>query len=226
MPSPLEKARQDPHSMKAKILVSARKIFGEYGYSDTTTRMIAKDVGIDISTLYYHWGEKQDLYEAVIIDISDEIRDKLAEIEKKVSGLTLTNRLEMAIDMMCDYLFSHPEVSNLILFGYFNKTRHGVTLDIKMSEYIANIAVAMELARDKKKISVQAQARILAVWNTVLNFISGESFFRPMLDTDHNAYIEVIKETLKFILVPAFTRGQREEIPNNKSQITNLKPKK
>ncbi len=221
MPSPLEKARQDPYSMKARILVSARRIFGEYGYTDTTTRMIAKDVGIDISTLYYHWGEKQDLYEAVIIDISDEIRGQLAEIEKKVSGLTLTNRLETAIDMICDYLFSHPEVSNLILFGYFNKTRHGVTLDIKMSEYIANIAVAMELAHDKKEISVQTQARILAVWNTVLNFISGENFFRPMLDTDHNAYIEVVKETLKFILVPAFTRGQTAEIPNNKSQIAN-----
>ena len=106
---------------------------------------------------------------------------------------------------MCDYLFSYPEVPNLILFGYFNKTRHGVTLDIKMSEHIANIAVAMDLAQDKKKISIQAQARILAVWNTVLNFISGENFFRPMLDTDHENYINVVKETLKFILVPAFT---------------------
>ena len=57
MPSPLEKARQDPKSMKARILASARRIFGEYGYNNTTTRMIAKDVGIDISTLYYHWGE-------------------------------------------------------------------------------------------------------------------------------------------------------------------------
>ena len=56
MPSRLERARKDPNSMKAKILGSARKIFGEYGYNDTTTRMIAGDVGIDISTLYYHWG--------------------------------------------------------------------------------------------------------------------------------------------------------------------------
>ena len=82
MPSRLEKARQDPASMKARILASARRKFGEYGYGATTTRLIAKDVGIDISTLYYHWGEKQDLYEAVIMDITDEfllqcIRDRL-----------------------------------------------------------------------------------------------------------------------------------------------------
>jgi AcrR family transcriptional regulator len=205
MPSRLERARKDPNSMKAKILNSARKIFGEYGYNDTTTRMIAGDVGIDISTLYYHWGEKQDLYEVVLIEISEEIQIKLIEVEKMVSGQSLAARLELAIEMMSDYLFSHPEVSNLILFGYFNKTRHGVTLDIGMSQYISNIAFAMGLSENRETVSTEAKARILAVWNTVLNFISGENFFRPLLDTDHEEYIRVVKETLKFILVPAFT---------------------
>ena len=206
MPSALEKARQDPNSMKARILAAARRIFGEYGYSDTTTRKIAKDVGIDISTLYYHWGEKQDLYEAVLQDVSEEIQSRLNQVEKTVSGQSLKNRLEVSIDMMCDYLFSHPEVSNLILFGYFSKTRHGVTMDIKIPQYISNIALAMELAADKKTVTIEDKARILAVWNTVLNFISGEDFFRPMLKTNHENYVNVVKETLKFILVPAFTR--------------------
>lgn len=205
MPSRLERARQDPNSMKAKILAAARRIFGEFGYNDTTTRMIAKDVGIDISTLYYHWGEKQDLYEAVLVDVGDEIQQKLNDIEHHVSGQSLARRLEVALDMMCDYLFSHPEVPNLILFGYFNKTRHGLTLDLRISKYVSNIAFAMGLSEDKANVSIQAKARILAVWNTVLNFISGENFFRPMLDTNREDYIKVVKETLKFILVPAFT---------------------
>lgn len=209
MPSRLERARQNPNSMKARILVSARKIFGEYDYNGTTTRMIAKDVGIDIATLYYHWGEKQDLYEAVLQDVSEEIQSRLNEVEKQVSGKTLKTRLEVSIDMMCDYLFSHPEVSNLILFGYLSKTRHGVTMDIKIPEYISNIAVAMDLAADKTMVSLEAKARILAVWNTVLNFISGEDFFRPMLKTNHENYVNVVKETLKFILVPAFTLDQQ-----------------
>jgi len=205
MPSALEKARQDPNSMKARILAAARRIFGEYGYSETTTRKIAKNVGIDISTLYYHWGEKQDLYEAVLQDVSEEIQFRLNQVEKTVSGKPLKDRLEVSIDMMCDYLFSHPEVSNLILFGYFSKTRHGVTMDIKIPQYISNIALAMELAADKKTVTIEDKARILAVWNTVLNFISGEDFFRPMLKTNHENYVNVVKETLKFILVPAFT---------------------
>jgi AcrR family transcriptional regulator len=169
-------------------------------------------VGIDISTLYYHWGEKQDLYEAVLIEISEEIQNKLNQVEKKVSGQNLTTRLEIAIDMMSDYLFSHPEVSNLILFGYFNKTRHGVTLDIRMSQYLTNIAFAMGLSNNRETASTEAKARILAVWNTVLNFISGENFFRPLLDTNREEYIRVVKETLKFILVPAFTGKQGSKV--------------
>lgn len=206
MPSRLEKARQDPASMKARILASARRKFGEFGYGATTTRMIAKDVGIDISTLYYHWGEKQDLYEAVIADITDEIRSRFQEIERAVKGKSVSVRLQIAIDVMCDYLFTHPEVSNLILFGYFNRDQQGVTLHVKMAEYVSVIAVAMGLAENKQQISVQAKARILAVWNSVLNFISGENFFRPMLDVEREQYLAVVKETLKFILVPAFTR--------------------
>ena len=168
--------------------------------------MIAGAVGIDISTLHYHWGEKQDLYEAVLMDVGEEIQQKLIEVERAASGLKLGARLEIAVDMMCDYLFSHPEVSNLILSGYFNRTPPGVTLDIKIAKYISDIAVAMGMAAEPSTVSAQAKARILAVWNTVLNFISGEKFFRPMLKTGRHEYIRVVKETLKFILVPAFTK--------------------
>jgi TetR/AcrR family transcriptional regulator, regulator of cefoperazone and chloramphenicol sensitivity len=208
MPSALEKARQYPESMKGKILVAARRLFGEYGYHGVTTRMIAKDVGIDVSTLYYHWGEKQDLYEAVLTDLNDEISDKLTEIERIVGGKPMEVRLEVAIDVMCDHLFQNPEASNLMLFSYFSKTRIRTQLDTRMTEHLANIAVAMGLALDKSNIPPQANARVLAVWNSVINFASGESFFRPLLNLDQKEYVKVVKETLKFILIPAFT-GQR-----------------
>jgi TetR/AcrR family transcriptional regulator, regulator of cefoperazone and chloramphenicol sensitivity len=205
MASRLMKALQNPDSMKARILAAARRLFGANGYSDTTTRMIAAEVGIDVSTLHYHWGEKQDLYAGVLAAINEEILGKFKEVERRCSGVSLRRRLEIAIDLMCDYLFSHPEVANLILFGYFRKADRDVVLDVNIAHYISNIAIAMGLAPNAANVSVQAKARILAVWNSVLNFISGESFFRPMMDIDPAAYREVVKETLKFILVPAFT---------------------
>jgi len=205
MPSNLEKARKNPESNKARILNAARRLFGGYGFQGTTTRMIAKEVGIDISTLYYHWGEKADLYEAVITDLNEGIEAQFAIIERQAKGRTLAERLDIAIEVMCDYLHETPEVSNLLLLGYFSKSKTEVSLDEKVAGHIANIAIAMGLADDKEHVSPQAKARIMTLWNAVLNFISGESFFRPILEVDKPEYLAVVKETLKFLLIPAFT---------------------
>jgi AcrR family transcriptional regulator len=209
MVTPLEKARKDPDSMKGKILKVARRVFGEYGFHGTTTRMIAQEVGIDISTLYYHWGEKGDLYGAVILDITNDLRVKLEEVEKVIHGKPLGTRMGIAIDMMTDYLFERPEISNLILFRYFGKTRNQTGFDFHVPEFISDIALSMNLCRDKENVSAGVRMQVLAVMNSIHNFISGENFFRPMLSVERDEYILMVKETLKFILIPAFS-GSRQ----------------
>ena len=106
------------------------------------------------------------------------------EVEQQARGKSLSERLEISIDILTEYLFNNPEVSNLILFGYFSKTDPESVPNIKIDDYTSGIAVAMNLAEDKAHVPVQAKARILAVWNCVLNFISGENFFRPILNVD------------------------------------------
>ncbi len=193
--------------MKGRILEVARRIFGEYGFHGTTTRMIAQTVGIDISTLYYHWGEKGDLYEAVVLDIYEDLREKLIEVEGLIRGKPLSERLEIAINEMTDYLFEQPEISNLILFRYFAKTRHASPLDFRVPEFMSNIAHSMGLVPDKAQFPVDAKMKMLAVMNAIHNFVSGENFFLALLGSEHEAYVKGVKETLKFLLIPAFASG-------------------
>jgi len=207
MATPLEKARKDPDSMKARILKAARRIFGEYGYHGTTTRMIAQEVGIDISTLYYHWGEKGDLYESVILDINADLRSELAEVEKIIHGLPLAQRMEIAIDRVTDFLFECPEISNLILFQYFRKTRKEPNLDFHVPDFISDIARSMNLSHKRGSAPTGASMKVLAMMNAIHNFISGEHFFREMLHLERKAYIKQVKGTLAFILIPAFTHN-------------------
>jgi AcrR family transcriptional regulator len=206
METRLDKARKDPESMKARILAASRRIFGEYGFHGTTMRMIAQDVGIDISTLHYHWGEKKDLYEAVILDINKDLRQSLIDVERMIHGRELAERMAIAIDVMTDYLFAHPEVSNLILLRYFGKTRHESSLDFKVPEFTGDIARSMELTRESKNVPPRAVMEVLTVMNALHNFVSGENFFRPMTGLQREDYILAAKETLKFILIPAFVK--------------------
>jgi AcrR family transcriptional regulator len=208
MTTPLEKAHKDPESMKARILDCARRIFGQYGFHGTTTRMIAQKVGIDISTLHYHWGGKKDLYESVVVDINKDLRQKLIEVEKVIHGLPLSERLDISIDVTTDYLFEHPEISNLILLRYFGKTRSDGNFDSIIPEFTADIARSMGLARDKTNVPPETTMKVLAVMNSIHNFISGENFFRPMVKLERERYIALVKETLKFINITAFTQNE------------------
>ncbi len=189
--------------MKARILAVARKIFGEYGFHGTTMRMIAKEVGIDISTLHYHWGEKKDLYEAVIIDINNDLGRKFVEVEKIIHGRPLEERIEIGIDTMVDYLFLHPEISNLVLHRYFGKIRHEELVDFKVPEFTIDIVRSMGLKQDKQNISF-SMASVLTIMNSIHSFISGEAFFRTIIRQNRDEYIAMVKKTLKDIFIPAF----------------------
>jgi AcrR family transcriptional regulator len=204
----LEKAKKDPESMKARILAVARRIYGEYGFHGTTMRMIAKEVGIDISTLHYHWGEKRELYEAVIIDINNDLGKKFIEVEKVIHGRPLQERIAIGIDTMVDYLFLHPEISNLVLFRYFGKIRHEELVDLKVPEFTVDIVRSMGLKQDKENISF-SMAAVLTIMNSIHSFISGENLFSPMVTQSKDEYITIVKETLKRIFIPAFTQDTR-----------------
>ena len=210
MKNPLEKAQKDPDSTLARILSAARRIFGEYGYHGATTRMIAQEAGIDISTLHYHWGEKGDLYEAVILDMSMDLGQKLRDVENVIHGRPLIERLSIAFDLLTDYLFEHPEISNLMMMRYFGKTRHEARLDFKVPEFTGNIARSMGLAEPKKTVPPEALMQVLSVMNAIHNFISGESFFCPMVNLERQEYIKTVKDTLKFVFIPAFAEQDRK----------------
>ncbi|BCS96081.1 hypothetical protein DSLASN_17130 [Desulfoluna limicola] len=204
MATPLEKAKRDPDSIKARILRAAAKVFGEYGFHGTTTRMIAKEVGIDISTLHYHWGDKSDLYQGVLMEIRDAMGAKLVETEKKVKGKPLPERIDIAIEELMDFLFERPEVSNLTLFRYFTKTRESSLVEVNIPEYIADIAYSMGLATSRDNVSDDAQLKVIAMMNAFHNFVSGEGFFRELLDMEPEAYRIKVKETLKFYSIAPF----------------------
>ncbi len=207
MASPLEKARKDPESVKAKILMAARRTFGVYGFHGTTIRMVAQELGMDISTLHYHWGDKRDLYEAVVLDINNDLGQNLIKVEKMIHGLPLPDRLAIAIDYMTDYLYLHPEISNLIIFRHFGKTREEAGIDFKVPEFTYDIARSMGLLKDKKNVSSGVMLMILALINSMHCFISGENFFRPIVALNREEYIAEAKKALKFIHIPAFTQG-------------------
>jgi len=217
METALRKAKADPKSIKAKILSVARKDFGQHGFRSTTTRMIAREVGIDISTLYYHWGDKDDLYRAVIMEVSEDIRQKLIDVEKVIKGMPLSKRIEIGIEMVADYLFENPEIPTLAVSGHLEQISHKGHFDLSNSEFISNIAVSMDLAKDRRNVPPRIKMQVLVQMNAIYTFVLMAGTLQKTFEMTKEEYIALAKETLKFIIVPPFTKASVTERQKKKN---------
>jgi len=92
----LGRAEADPPPALARIHEVARKQFAERGYAATSMRDVAAEVGISISTLFFHCSSKEqlvfDVLETSLAELSDGLRARV-----DAAGPTWSERLAAAI---------------------------------------------------------------------------------------------------------------------------------
>ncbi|HTT12340.1 MAG TPA: CerR family C-terminal domain-containing protein [Burkholderiaceae bacterium] len=78
--------RPDGEATRARILDAAGELFAAAGYAETTGKSIAKRAGVSLASINYHFGGRQGLYRAVLIEAHRRVIHladlrRLAEIE-------------------------------------------------------------------------------------------------------------------------------------------------
>ncbi|MDR5865194.1 CerR family C-terminal domain-containing protein [Halomonas koreensis] len=63
---------------RERLIQAGIRLFGEYGYQATTTRMLAETAGANIGSIAYHFANKHGLYLASATYIADQLRERLA----------------------------------------------------------------------------------------------------------------------------------------------------
>jgi AcrR family transcriptional regulator len=94
---------------RAEIVAAAERHFSERGFEATRLDDIAVDVGIRRAAIFYHFGDKQDLYAAVL----EEVFRDLAKILP--TGGSAAERLEAAMTGWVDFVAKRPNVARLIM---------------------------------------------------------------------------------------------------------------
>ncbi len=61
---------------RAQLLEAGLKLFGRLGYEAVPTRMLAREAGVNLAAIAYHFGGKQGLFEAVTESIVAKIRQR------------------------------------------------------------------------------------------------------------------------------------------------------
>ncbi|MET0429290.1 MAG: TetR/AcrR family transcriptional regulator [Microvirga sp.] len=67
---------------RGEIARAAEQVFLQYGFADTTMKMVALAAGASKETLYRHFGSKEDLFLEIVNNRNNEVRQTLdAELE-------------------------------------------------------------------------------------------------------------------------------------------------
>ncbi len=74
------RTRAEMEETRATLLATARKLFTERGYADTSMDDLTALVGLTRGALYHHFGDKQGLLSAVVAQLDAEMDQRLQAI--------------------------------------------------------------------------------------------------------------------------------------------------
>ncbi|AZK63250.1 TetR/AcrR family transcriptional regulator [Pectobacterium versatile] len=76
----VRRTRAEMEETRATLLVTARKVFSERGYADTSMDDLTAQASLTRGALYHHFGDKKGLLAAVVEQIDAEMDERLQVI--------------------------------------------------------------------------------------------------------------------------------------------------
>jgi TetR/AcrR family transcriptional regulator len=101
--------RSSGEETRAAIVAAAERHFAEVGFEAARLEDIAADVGIRRAAIFYHFGDKQELYTAVLDAV---FRGAMSALPARGSA---AERLEASLSGWIDYVAARPSVARIIL---------------------------------------------------------------------------------------------------------------
>jgi AcrR family transcriptional regulator len=116
------KWQRDPEGMRIRILEAAKKEFAAHGLAGARVDRIAADAGANKRMLYYHVGNKEDLYLAVLEAAYEQIR--VEERTLDLEHLAPPAAIERLIEFTWNYFLRNPEFLALLNTENLERARH------------------------------------------------------------------------------------------------------
>src|SRR5580765_2540694 len=108
--------------MRIRILAAAKQEFAAHGLAGARVDRIAANAGANKRMLYYHVGNKEDLYLAVLEGAYEQIR--VEERGLDLEHLDPPKAIERLIDFTCNYFIRNPEFLALLNNENMARARH------------------------------------------------------------------------------------------------------
>ncbi|MEZ0362370.1 TetR/AcrR family transcriptional regulator [Mycobacterium sp. pUA109] len=115
-------AGTDSGDTRQRVIDAACQCFAQHGYGPTTNNLIAKIAGVTAGSVYYHFGTKSKLFEAVCEDVYGKIIARTARAlagPHSVSGL-----LRVVLDESMRINHESPDLAGFVAAAPIDARRH------------------------------------------------------------------------------------------------------
>ena len=114
--------RRDPERNQERILKAATEEFARFGLGGARVDRIAARAGANKRMLYYYFGNKDDLFLAVLEASYAAIRS--AERELRLEDLEPRAAMRRLVEFTWNYYLAHPEFLTLLNSENLHRARH------------------------------------------------------------------------------------------------------
>jgi AcrR family transcriptional regulator len=114
---------RDPSARRQNIVKAALHLFAQKGVAATSIRDISSLAGESISTVYYYFDDKDDLFRTVMIETTLQSMGPLLENEQDTSGGSL-ERLRRILAGYIRFIADNPEPAMMLIRGLLRVLEH------------------------------------------------------------------------------------------------------
>ncbi len=189
---------------KERFLAAAEEIFAKKGFKGTTTREIADEVGVNISSLHFHWQSKENLYLEVLRRNYGELKETISSKWDIDSGPTRLRSKRAQVEMissfvgdLVDFAIRKKDFVRIMVRRWLEEDRVYREVEGEMMAPLANMAssrIRLVLKKGLEKETDPDHITINLLW-IVIGYITGGPLHRLIIEEDIES--QETRETIK-----------------------------
>jgi TetR/AcrR family transcriptional regulator len=196
-------------NVRERILKAAREVFTVHSFKTASTRMIAKQAGVEHPMIHYYFGSKENLFYEMAESLYNETLPVLESFYEGLEGMSLHDSFALFIDRMLNYTMTTPDALRV---AALNAVNIGNIEEIPGYRFILMSMASMRRVMEEK-LALRGSNReiemfIYCFYSLMISFIGARSCQAQILNMNplEEKYREWVRDASMTLFYPWFKK--------------------
>ncbi len=174
-------AKRPPKARAEQILTAADELFGDRGFAAVSMRDVAVLAGVNKALVFYYFGSKEELFEAVLERYYQAHREALAGAF--ATGGALRERLHTVLDAYVDFIVANQRYPRLVQSVVTGSPEHRPLIERNLTSLYAYVEDALAGTAPEQGPRA-ARHLFVTLSGAVINSFTYAPVLEPMFGSD------------------------------------------